>query len=159
MNVSEFDFELPPELIAQEPPPARGTSRLLVLARGTGAVSHHRIDELPALLDPGDLLVVNDTRVFPARPLGPRCPSSRAGNTRVSLTTSRSPGSSSAGSSSIRWCDTAPVPRASTSSRDVPRAGGGSCAISSGGSSKSNSETFMKKAKQRPGEVQGRTKR
>jgi S-adenosylmethionine:tRNA ribosyltransferase-isomerase len=75
MDVSDFDFALPPELIAQEPPAVRGTSRLLVLERQTGAITHHRIDALPALLRPGDLLVVNNTRVFPARLLGHRVPS------------------------------------------------------------------------------------
>ncbi|MEQ1729877.1 MAG: tRNA preQ1(34) S-adenosylmethionine ribosyltransferase-isomerase QueA, partial [Vicinamibacterales bacterium] len=76
--VSEFDFELPPELIAQEPPAARGTSRLLRLHREGGALDHHAIGELPSLLEPGDLLVVNNTRVFPARLLGRRDPSGGA---------------------------------------------------------------------------------
>lgn len=75
MNVADFDFELPPELIAQEPPAVRGTSRLLVLDRRTGAIAHRQIDALPELLRPGDLLVVNNTRVFPARLLGHRVPS------------------------------------------------------------------------------------
>ena len=67
MLVSEFDFDLPPELIAQEPPAERGASRLHRLGREDGAISHHRFSDLPDLLAPGDLLVVNDTRVFPAR--------------------------------------------------------------------------------------------
>ncbi|MDE3153551.1 MAG: tRNA preQ1(34) S-adenosylmethionine ribosyltransferase-isomerase QueA [Acidobacteriota bacterium] len=75
MHVSDFDFELPPELIAQEPPAVRGTSRLLVLDRRTGGVAHRRMADLPELLRPGDLLVVNDTKVFPARLLGHRTPS------------------------------------------------------------------------------------
>ncbi len=74
MRVSEFDFNLPPDLIAQEPPAQRGQSRLLRLDRATHAISHHHFDELPALLAPGDLLVVNDTRVFPARLIGRRLP-------------------------------------------------------------------------------------
>ncbi len=74
MRVSDFDFELPAELIAQEPPVERGRSRLLHLDRTTHAVTHHWFDELPALLAPGDLLVVNDTRVFPARLIGRRLP-------------------------------------------------------------------------------------
>src|SRR6185436_10032452 len=78
MNVREFFFELPPELIAQEPPEARGASRLLHLNRATGARTHSTIDRLAALLDPGDLLVANDTRVFPARLLGHRVPSGGA---------------------------------------------------------------------------------
>jgi len=72
--VSEFDFDLPPELIAQEPPSERGASRLLRLGRHDGAISHHRFSDLPDLLTPGDLLVVNDTRVFPARLIGRRLP-------------------------------------------------------------------------------------
>jgi S-adenosylmethionine:tRNA ribosyltransferase-isomerase len=77
MRVSDFDFELPPELIAQEAAP-RGTSRLLVLDRGTGAIAHAHVADLPSYLGPGDLLVVNNTRVFPARLLGRREPSGGA---------------------------------------------------------------------------------
>ena len=73
MLVGDFDFALPPDLIAQEPV-ERGGSRLLHLDRRDGAVSHQHIADLPALLRPGDLLVVNDTRVFPARLLGRRLP-------------------------------------------------------------------------------------
>jgi S-adenosylmethionine:tRNA ribosyltransferase-isomerase len=73
--VSEFDFHLPPEQIAQAPPAERGTSRLLVLERGSGRLTHGRIADLPGWLRAGDLLVVNDTRVFPARLLGRREPS------------------------------------------------------------------------------------
>ena len=75
MRVADFDFPLPPEAIAQAPPAERGTSRLLVLERATGRITHTRIAELPAWLVAGDLLVVNDTRVFPARLLGHRDPS------------------------------------------------------------------------------------
>lgn len=74
MRVADFDFELPPDRIAQEPPAERGMSRLLTLARMDGAVHHHAFADLPALLQPGDLLVVNDTRVFPARLVGQRLP-------------------------------------------------------------------------------------
>ena len=74
MNVADFDFELPGELIAQQPPAARGGSRLMTLDRATGRISHHLFSELPSLLHPGDLLVVNDTRVFPARLIGIRLP-------------------------------------------------------------------------------------
>jgi len=69
MNVSDFDFDLPPEAIAQRPAP-RGTSRLMTLDRATGAVAHRSVADLPSLLLPGDLLVVNDTRVVPARLFG-----------------------------------------------------------------------------------------
>ena len=74
MNVADFDFHLPEELIAQEPPAERGGSRLMVLDRGDGQISHHQFSELPSLLQPGDLLVINDTRVFPARLIGTRLP-------------------------------------------------------------------------------------
>jgi S-adenosylmethionine:tRNA ribosyltransferase-isomerase len=74
MDVSDFDFDLPDELVAQHPAP-RGCSRLLGLDRVTGERRHGSIADLPALLRPGDLLVVNDTRVFAARLLGRRVPS------------------------------------------------------------------------------------
>ena len=75
MNVDDFDFDLPDELIAQEPPPVRGGSRLLVLRRDTGATDFTTFAELGNYLGPGDLLVVNNTKVFPARLLGHRVPS------------------------------------------------------------------------------------
>jgi S-adenosylmethionine:tRNA ribosyltransferase-isomerase len=78
MDVSEFDFDLPEELIAQTPVPERGGDRLLVLERRSGAIGHATIAALPTLLGPGDLVVVNDTRVFPARLLGHRVPSGGA---------------------------------------------------------------------------------
>jgi S-adenosylmethionine:tRNA ribosyltransferase-isomerase len=78
MLVRDFDFDLPPDLIAQEPPPQRGTSRLLCLDRRTGLVTHERVARLPILLQAGDVVVVNDTRVFPARLLGRRVPSGGA---------------------------------------------------------------------------------
>jgi S-adenosylmethionine:tRNA ribosyltransferase-isomerase len=67
LRVADFDFDLPPELIAQEPPAERGQSRMLVMSRATGALRDASFAELPALLNPGDLLVLNDTRVIPAR--------------------------------------------------------------------------------------------
>src|SRR4051812_38789181 len=66
MRVSDFDFELPPELIAQRPAERRDASRLLVLARAAEA-AHRAFVELPELLPDGALLVVNDARVIPAR--------------------------------------------------------------------------------------------
>jgi S-adenosylmethionine:tRNA ribosyltransferase-isomerase len=78
VQVSDFDFDLPPDQIAQEPPAERGTSRLLILDRASGTVTHAAIPDLPHLLDRADLLVVNDTRVFPARLLGHRVPSGGA---------------------------------------------------------------------------------
>ncbi len=74
VRVSEFDFDLPPELIAQTPPPVRGASRLMRLDRASGRLTHAMFPDLPALLRRGDLLVLNDTRVFPARLLGHREP-------------------------------------------------------------------------------------
>ncbi len=72
---SDFDYDLPPELIAQEPHPRRDQARLLRLDRRSGQSTHQRVADLPALLEPGDVLVVNDTRVYPARLLGRRDPS------------------------------------------------------------------------------------
>ncbi|MCA1581734.1 MAG: S-adenosylmethionine:tRNA ribosyltransferase-isomerase, partial [Acidobacteria bacterium] len=62
MKVSLFDYELPPDRIAQSPP-VRGSSRLLVLERDTGAISHRHFSDLPGLLGPGDVVVRNDVRV------------------------------------------------------------------------------------------------
>ncbi len=77
MRVDEFDFELPAQLIAQDAAP-RGQSRLLVLDRASAALRHASIRDLPSFLCRGDLLVTNDTRVFPARLLGRRVPSGGA---------------------------------------------------------------------------------
>src|ERR1035437_42375 len=67
MRTADFDYELPPELIAQAPAPQRDQSRLLVLHRDSGQVEHRRFRDLLAHLHPGDLLVLNDSRVIPAR--------------------------------------------------------------------------------------------
>jgi S-adenosylmethionine:tRNA ribosyltransferase-isomerase len=67
LRVSDFDYELPGELIAQQPPAERGQSRMLVLDRATGAFEDSMFQELPSLLQPGDLLVMNNSRVIPAR--------------------------------------------------------------------------------------------
>jgi len=69
MDVADFDFELPPDAIAQRPAP-RGTARLLTLDRRTGAIAHRSVSDLPSLLRPGDVLVLNDTKVIPARIFG-----------------------------------------------------------------------------------------
>jgi S-adenosylmethionine:tRNA ribosyltransferase-isomerase len=74
---AEFDFDLPAHLIAQTPAP-RGTSKLMVLARDGTGVQHSAIARLPQHLRPGDLLVVNNTRVFAARLLGRRVPTGGA---------------------------------------------------------------------------------
>src|SRR5438046_1577529 len=72
MRTDEFDYDLPPHLIAQEPCAERDRSRLLVVRRSGGAMEHHHFHELPESLNAGDLLVLNDTRVVPARLLGRR---------------------------------------------------------------------------------------
>jgi len=72
MRTDDFTFELPPELVAQQPATPRDASRLMVLRRNAGSLSHHIFRDLPQLLSPGDLLVVNDTRVMAARLHGHR---------------------------------------------------------------------------------------
>lgn len=67
MLVSDFHFDLPPELIAQQPPAVRGSSRMLLLDRRSGAYEDRGFREIADLLQPGDLLVLNDSRVLPAR--------------------------------------------------------------------------------------------
>jgi len=66
MRFSDFDFDLPPTSIAREPIPDRDDARLLVLRRATGEVAHHRMRDLPDLLEGGDRLVVNNSRVTPS---------------------------------------------------------------------------------------------
>ncbi len=67
MRTSDFDYELPEELIAQHPPERRGESRLMVLDRAAGTVSHRRFSDFPGYVEKDDLLVLNDTRVVAAR--------------------------------------------------------------------------------------------
>ena len=67
MRVAEFHYELPEELIAQQPLPDRASSRLLHLCAGTGSFHDRQFRDFPTLLRPGDLVVFNNTRVFPAR--------------------------------------------------------------------------------------------
>ena len=74
MKTSDFYYDLPPELIAQTPIEKRDASRLMTLDRATGAVEHHHFYELPDFLNPGDCLILNDSRVLPARLLGRRLP-------------------------------------------------------------------------------------
>ncbi|BDF71005.1 S-adenosylmethionine:tRNA ribosyltransferase-isomerase [Oscillospiraceae bacterium] len=78
MKTSDFDFHLPDELIAQTPLERRDASRLLVLDKDTGATQHMHFYDLPKLLNPGDCLVLNDSRVLPARLLGRREPTGGA---------------------------------------------------------------------------------
>ena len=74
MKTSDFYYDLPQELIAQTPIEKRDTSRLMTLDRATGEVGHHHFYELPGFLRPGDCLILNDSRVLPARLLGQRLP-------------------------------------------------------------------------------------
>jgi S-adenosylmethionine:tRNA ribosyltransferase-isomerase len=72
MHISLFNYHLPPELIAQQPAPRRDQSRMLILHRQTGTWRDSHFSELPYLLEPGTVLVINNTRVFPARLMGRR---------------------------------------------------------------------------------------
>src|SRR5258708_36286395 len=74
MRTDEFDYSLPPELIAQQPAARRDASRLLVVQRASGGLEHRQFADLLAYLREGDLLVVNDSRVLPARLRGVRGP-------------------------------------------------------------------------------------
>lgn len=67
MLTSDFDYHLPPELIASEPLPERAASRMLVVYRESGTLEHRQFADLPQFVQPGDLLVLNNTRVVPAR--------------------------------------------------------------------------------------------
>ena len=77
--VSDYDYDLPPDRIAQQPVTQRDSSRLLRLDRARDGISHHRFYDLPDLLRPADLLVVNNTRVVPARLEGVKETGGRAG--------------------------------------------------------------------------------
>ena len=72
MLVSDFHYDLPEDLIAQQPPNIRGTSRMLHLDRSTGTYEDRNFADLPSILRPGDLLILNDSRVLPARLFGTR---------------------------------------------------------------------------------------
>ena len=74
MKTSDFYYDLPQELIAQTPLDKRDASRLMTLDRVTGETAHHHFYELPDFLRPGDCLILNDSRVLPARLLGQRLP-------------------------------------------------------------------------------------
>jgi S-adenosylmethionine:tRNA ribosyltransferase-isomerase len=70
MRIEEFDYSLPPELIAQTPVEPRDHARLLVIDRDTGSIEHRRFYEIAEYLKPGDLLIANESKVLPARLLG-----------------------------------------------------------------------------------------
>ena len=66
-RLSDYQYDLPPELIADRPTPSREESRMMVVDRPTGKIEHSRFSDLPEFLRPSDLLVLNDSRVIPAR--------------------------------------------------------------------------------------------
>src|SRR5690554_2632199 len=78
MRLSDFDYNLPPERIAQHPVEPRDASRLLVLHRDTDAIEHRQFRDLSEYLRPGDVLVLNQTRVIPARLPARKAPSGGA---------------------------------------------------------------------------------
>jgi len=90
MRISEFDYDLPGELIAQSPAEPRDSSRLLVLRRASGDIEHRVFRELKDLLGPGDLLVFNDTKVIPARLWARKVP--QGGRVELLLLTKREEG-------------------------------------------------------------------
>lgn len=90
LQTDDFDFDLPADLIAQTPLEPRDATRLLVVDKGSGSVAHHSFRDIPALLDPGDVLVVNDSRV-----LAGRIHAVRATGGRVEFLLLRPPASSS----------------------------------------------------------------
>ena len=92
MLVSDFDFFLPPELIAQQPADRRDASRLMVADRSERRITHHTFSDIPSLFRAGDLLVVNDARVIPARLLGQK---ETGGKTEVFLVSKAAGGAES----------------------------------------------------------------
>ena len=70
MNTKDFDYELPQELIAQTPLEKRDESRLLILDKNNGNIEHSKFNHIIDYLIPGDVLVINDTKVIPARLIG-----------------------------------------------------------------------------------------
>ena len=70
MELKDFDYELPEELIAQDPLPDRSSSRLMVIDRASGSITNRHFRDIKDYLRPGDCLVLNDTRVIPARLIG-----------------------------------------------------------------------------------------
>lgn len=81
LSVADFDYELPDRLVAQQPMEPRDHSRLLVVHRDSGAIEHHHFYDLPTFLNEGDILVINETRVIPARLFGTK----RVGGGRVEI--------------------------------------------------------------------------
>ena len=87
LTTSDFDYDLPEELIAQTPVEPRDASRLMVMDRHTGAVSHHVFSEIADMLSPGDVLVINDSKVIPARLRGYKAAKCCGGNAVVATET------------------------------------------------------------------------
>lgn len=83
MKTSDFFYHLPPELIAQQPSADRSQARMMVIHRADGNFEHRSVADLPGYLHPGDLLVVNDTRVIPARLYG--CKAATGGSVEILL--------------------------------------------------------------------------
>ena len=81
LSVSDFDYDLPDRLVAQQPMEPRDHSRLLVVHRESGEIEHHHFYDLPSFLNEGDVLVINETRVIPARLFGTK----RVGGGRVEI--------------------------------------------------------------------------
>ncbi|HRY84792.1 MAG TPA: S-adenosylmethionine:tRNA ribosyltransferase-isomerase, partial [Candidatus Cloacimonadota bacterium] len=79
-DISSYDYELPHELIAQHPLADRDQSRMMVLNRKESSISHHNFSEITGYLKPGDLLIVNSSKVFPARLFG-----TKANGTKVEI--------------------------------------------------------------------------
>ena len=90
MKLSDFNYELPPELIAQSPAERRDASRLMTLNRSDGSIGHFHFYDLPRFLSPGDCLILNNSRVIPARLLGTRQPG--GGVSEILLLTERQEG-------------------------------------------------------------------
>ena len=92
MKAADFDYELPLELIAQEPPERRDGARMLVLDRAARTIAHRTFADLPAYLRADDLLVVNDTRVIPARVFGRKAKAGTGGKVEFLLLEEVAPG-------------------------------------------------------------------
>ena len=92
MKASDFDYELPPELIAQEPAERRDGARMMVLHRSSGVIEHRLFTDLPGYLCAGDLLVANDTRVIPARLFGRKAKAGTGGKVEFLLLEESVPG-------------------------------------------------------------------
>jgi S-adenosylmethionine:tRNA ribosyltransferase-isomerase len=108
VKLTDFDFDLPEDLIAQEPLPNRSGGRLLVLPTQSDACEHRSVTDLPDLLRPGDLLVLNNTRVYPARLAGRKVTGGK-----VEILVERITGDP-ASTNAIAWC----LCRASKALRD-----------------------------------------